>query len=140
MTTDVLIPILREKCDRLDEAGVPISASVMWPIFNRVAEQHGTTRRFGNRWIRHFFPSAGFKYRVASGGTKKAVGHARGQAPIALDVLRDGVQLAPILHHEHGRDGREALGPVAAWRNRCRTDGCASSVPLTSEISRSRRL
>ena len=39
--------------------------------------------------------------------------HARGQAPIALDVLRDGVQGAPILHHEHGRDGSEALGPWA---------------------------
>ena len=43
----------------------------------------------------------------------QAVGHARGQASIALDVLRDGVQCAPILHREHGRDGREALGPGA---------------------------
>ena len=42
-------------------------------------------------------------------------GHARGQAPIALDVLRDGVRCAPFLHHEHGRDGSEAPGPWAAW-------------------------
>ena len=45
----------------------------------------------------------------------QAVGHARGQASIALDVLRDGVQRAPILHREHGRDGSEAPGPGAAW-------------------------
>ena len=37
---DVLIPILREKCDRVGEAGVPSSARVMQPTFNRVAEQH----------------------------------------------------------------------------------------------------
>ena len=51
---DVIIPILREKCDRVGEAGVPISACVMQPIFNRVAEQHGMTRRYGKRWICHF--------------------------------------------------------------------------------------
>ena len=62
---DMLVPILRKKCDRVGEAGVPISASVMQPIFNRVAEQHGVI----------------------------------GQAPIALDVLRDGVRRAPFLHH-----------------------------------------
>ena len=45
----------------------------------------------------------------------QAAGHARGQAPIALDLLRDGVRSAPILHHQHGRDGSEALGPGAAW-------------------------
>ena len=45
----------------------------------------------------------------------QAVGHARGQAPIALDAQRDGVQRAAILHHEHGRDGREVLGLREAW-------------------------
>ena len=30
---DAIIPILREKCDRVGEAGVPISAAVMQPIF-----------------------------------------------------------------------------------------------------------
>ena len=43
----------------------------MQPIFNRVAEQHGVTRRFGKRWICHFLRCVSFKYRVASGGTKK---------------------------------------------------------------------
>ena len=68
---DAIIPILREKCNRVGEAGVPVSASVMQPIFDRVAEQHGMTRRFGHRWIYHFLRCAGFRYRVASGGTKK---------------------------------------------------------------------
>ena len=68
---DAIISILREKCDRVGEAGVPVSASVMQPIFDRVADQHGMARRFGKRWIRHFLRCAGFKYRVASGGTKK---------------------------------------------------------------------
>ena len=45
----------------------------------------------------------------------QAVGHARGQAPIALDALRDGVQSAPFLQHQHGRDGCEALGPGEPW-------------------------
>ena len=67
---DVLIPILREKCDRVGLAGVPISMSVMPPTFNRVAEQHGMTRRFSDKWICHFLRIAGFKYRVASGGTQ----------------------------------------------------------------------
>ena len=40
-----IIPILREKCDRVGEAGVPVSASVMQPTFNRVAEQHDMIRR-----------------------------------------------------------------------------------------------
>ena len=31
----------------------------------------------------------------------------------ALDALRDGVQIAPFLHHQHGRDGREPFGPRA---------------------------
>ena len=109
---DVLIPfILRDKCDRFGEASVPFSARVMQPIFNRVAEQHGMTRSFGIRWTRHFFRCAGFKYRENDG--PQAVGHARGQAPIAIHVLRDGVQRPPLLHHQHGRDGREALGPEA---------------------------
>ena len=117
---DWLIPLLREKCDRVGEAGVPSSASVMQPVFNRVAEQHGMTRRFSDKWIRHFLRSAGFKYRVASRRDSEnegpqAVGHAHGQAPIALDVLRDGVQSAPFLHHQHGRDDRKVLGPGAAW-------------------------
>ena len=42
----------------------------------------------------------------------QAVGHALGEAPIALDILRDGVQSAPFLHHQHGRDGNEAIGPA----------------------------
>ena len=49
---DVLVLILREKCDPVGEAGVPISASVMQPIFNREADQRGMTRRLGTRWIR----------------------------------------------------------------------------------------
>ena len=53
--------------------------------------------------------------RAQEDGGPQAVGHARGQALIALDVLRDGVRSAPFLHHQHGRDGREALGPGAAW-------------------------
>ena len=40
----------------------------------------------------------------------QVAGHARGQAPIAPDVPRDGVQSAPLLHHQRGRDGHEALG------------------------------
>ena len=44
-----LIHILQEKCDRVGEASVPISASVMQPTANTVAEQHGMTRRFGDR-------------------------------------------------------------------------------------------
>ena len=67
----VIIPILREKCDRVGEASVPISACVIKPIFNRVAEQHGMTRRFGKWWIRHFLRCAGIKHRAASSGTKK---------------------------------------------------------------------
>ena len=54
---DVLIPILRETCDRVGEAGVPISARVMQPVFNRVAEQHGFARRFGRQWTVATFPS-----------------------------------------------------------------------------------
>ena len=57
--------------DRVGEAGVPFSACVMQPIFNRVADQHGMSRRFGHRWIYHFLRCAGFRYRVASGETKK---------------------------------------------------------------------
>ena len=68
---DAIMPILREKCDRVGEAGVPVSASVMQPIFNRVADQHGMARRFSKHWIRHFLRCAGFRYRVASGGIKK---------------------------------------------------------------------
>ena len=45
----------------------------------------------------------------------QAAGHAHGQAPIALDVPRDGVQSAPFLHHQHGRDCSEAFGPGAPW-------------------------
>ena len=36
---DVLTPVLREKYDRVGEAGVPISAAVMQPIFKRVVER-----------------------------------------------------------------------------------------------------
>ena len=57
---DVLIPVLRETCDRVGKAGIPISARVMQPIFNRVAEQHGVTRRFGIRWTQHFLRCVGF--------------------------------------------------------------------------------
>ena len=62
----------------------------------------------------------------------QAVGHARGQAPIAHDVLGDGVQRAPILYHEHGRDCREAVGLGPKQDGRVRFIGA-------SEISRSRR-
>ena len=82
-----VIPILREQCDRVGEAGVPISACVMQPIFNRVAEQHGMTRRFGHRWIYHFLRCAGFKYRVASGGSKKTTD------PKLLDTHVDKLRL-----------------------------------------------
>ena len=83
----MLIPILREKCDRVGEAGVPISAPVMQPIFNRVAEQHGMTRRFSDKWIHHFLRSAGFKYRVASGGTQRT------KDTKVLDTLMDKLRL-----------------------------------------------
>ena len=115
---DAIMPILREKCDRVGEAGVPVSASVMQPIFNRVAEQHGMTRRFGIALdpplppLRRLQVSRRVRRDQEDDGSQ-AGGHARGQAPIALDVLRDGVRSAPFLHHEHGRDGREALGPGA---------------------------
>ena len=39
MLAHAIIPILRENCDRVGEAGVPISVSVMQPIFDRVAKQ-----------------------------------------------------------------------------------------------------
>ena len=84
---DVLIPILRERYDRVGEAGVPISASVMQPIFNRVAEQHGITRRFGNRWTRHFLRCAGYRYRSASGAIKTA------KDPTLVDVHIDKLRL-----------------------------------------------
>ena len=82
-----IVPIPREKCDRVGEAGVPVSASVMQPILNRVTEQHGMTRRFGIKWIRHFLRCAGFKYRVASGGTKKTTD------PKLLDTHMDKLRL-----------------------------------------------
>ena len=101
-----IIPTLREKCDRVGEAGVSVSASVMQPIFNRVAEQHGMTRRFGIKWIRHFLRCAGLKYRVALGGTKKTTD------PKLLRFMYYVTEYG--VHHEHGRDSREALGLGAA--------------------------
>ena len=89
---DAIIPILREKCDRVGEAGVPISASVMQPIFNRVADQHGMARKFGKRWIRHFLRCAGFRYRAASGGTKKTTD------PKLLDTHMDKLRLRLIYY------------------------------------------
>ena len=89
---DVLIPILRERCDRVGEAGVPISARVMQPVFNRVAEQHGVTRRFDRRWTCHFLRCAGFRYRTASGGTKKA------KDPMLVDMHVDKLRLR-LMHY-----------------------------------------
>ena len=40
----------------------------------------------------------------------QGVGHARGQAPIALDVPRDGVRSAPILHRQHDETAAKLLG------------------------------
>ena len=133
---DAIIPILREKCDRVGEAGVPVSACVMQPLFNRVAEQHVMTRRFGIHWIRHFLCCACFK-----AGTKKTTD------PKLLDTHVD-----KLMHHvtEYGvhpscimnmdETAAKLLGwGTAAGRDRSRTDGCALSTPLTSEISRSRR-
>ena len=105
---DAIIPILREKCDRVGEAGVPISASVMQPIFDRVADQRGMARRFGKRFpplppLRRLRVSRRVRRDQEDDGPQTG-GHARGQAPIALDVLRDG-------HRQHGRDGREAGAP-----------------------------
>ena len=86
------IPIPREQCDRVGEAGVPISACVMRPIFNRAAGQHGMTRRFGKRWTCHFLRSAGFKYRVASDGIQKTTD------PKLLDMHLDKVRLR-LMHY-----------------------------------------
>ena len=39
-------------CSATARQAVPMSATVMQPIFDREAEQRGMTRRFGTRWIR----------------------------------------------------------------------------------------
>ena len=44
----------------------------------------------------------------------EAGGHALGQGPIALDVLRDGVQSAPFLHHQD-ETAVKLLGLGQAW-------------------------
>ena len=137
---DVLIPIQREKCDRVGGAGVPISASVMQPIFNSGrATRHDTQIR--QTADPPFPPLRGLQVsrrvrRDRENDGFQAGGHARGQAPIALGVLRDGVRSAPILHHQHGRDGREALGPGAPWlgeteAGRVRFIGAADKRNLT---------
>ena len=96
---DAIMPILREKCDRVGGAEVPVSAAVMQPIFNRVAEQHGMTRRFSHRWICHFLRCAGFRYRVASGGTKKTTD------PKQLDTHVDKLRLRLMYYvTEYGVD------------------------------------
>ena len=62
----------------------------------------------------------------------QAAGHARGQAPIAL-VMYDGVRSAHFLHHQHGRNGHEALGPGAAWLGETeagRTGGFISAADM----------
>ena len=80
-------PFCKRCVTRVGEAGVPISASVVQQIFNRVAEQYGMTRRFSDKWIRHFLRSAGFKYRVASDGIKKTTD------PKLLDTHVDKLRL-----------------------------------------------
>ena len=45
----------------------------------------------------------------------QAGGQEGGQASIALNVLRDGVRSAPLLHHQHGRD--------CSGRDRSKVDG-----------------
>ena len=65
---DVLIPILREKCDRVGEAGVANSACVRASHLRqsgRATWHEAQTRRSMD------LRCAGFKYRAASGGTKK---------------------------------------------------------------------
>ena len=64
----------------------------MQPIFNRLAEQHGMTRRFGTHWTRHFLRCAGFKYRAASGGHKKT------KDPKLVDMHMDKLRLR-LMHH-----------------------------------------
>ena len=92
---------------------------VMQLIFDRVAEQHGMTRRFGKRGGSATSSAArGFKYRA--GWTKKTTD------PKLLDTHVDKLRLRlmhnvteynvqPSCIHEHGRDGREVLGLGAAW-------------------------
>ena len=64
----------------------------MQPIFNRVAEQHGMTRRFGRHWTRHFLRCAGFRYRTASGAIKTA------KDPMLVDVHIDKLRLR-LMHY-----------------------------------------
>ena len=118
---DVLIPILQKMCDpcwrgRRPDLRVCGAADL---------QQSGRATRHDTQdsaisGFRHFLRSAGFKYRVASDGIKKTTDPELLDTHVdklrfALDVLRDGVQRAPTLHHEHGRDVREALGLGAAW-------------------------
>ena len=64
----------------------------MMPIIDRVAEERGMTRRFGIHWTRHFLRCAGFKYRAASGGTKKTTD------PTLLDMHMDKIRLR-LVHY-----------------------------------------
>ena len=64
----------------------------MQPIFNRVAEQHGMTRRFGRQWTQHFLRCAGFRYRTASGAIKTA------KDPMLVDVHIDKLRLR-LMHY-----------------------------------------
>ena len=137
---DAIMPILREKCDRVGEAGVPVSAAVMQPIFNRVAEQHGRTRRFGLHWIRHFLRCAGFKYRAASGGTKKTTEPnwwTRTWTRMYY-VTEYGVHPSCIINMDETAAKLLGLGH-SGWATPKQDGRVRLSAPLTSEISRSRR-
>ena len=115
---DVLIPILPEKCDRVGEAGVPISASVTHTIPDREAEQHGVTRRFGIKWIQPLCRRQISRRirRCQENDGPPVFGQARGHTPSALDVRRDGLQSAPFLIiNMDGTDGSELPGPGAPW-------------------------
>ena len=111
---DVLVPTLREKCDRAGEAACPDLRGVDAAHLRQIgrATWHETQIQVSRR-IR----------RDQENDGPQASGHALGQAPIALNVLRDGVQSAPFPHHQHGRDGSKAVGPGVAGRNRKRWTG-----------------
>ena len=99
------IPIPREQCDRVGEASVPIAACVMRRIFNRVAGQHGMTRRFGKRVDLPFPPPRGLQVsrRIRRDPEKRRTPSCwtcTWTRTIALDALRNGVRSAPFLHHE----------------------------------------
>ena len=102
------------------------SACVIQPIFDSVAEPLGMKRRFGDRWTRNFLRCVGLKYRATSSGTKKTT-----DSKLLDTHVRDGVRSAPILHHQYGRDGREALGPGTPWLGETKAGHLTISTVVT---------